>query len=347
MKPKVKTIISILFLVFNKSYSSVNAGHITYKWISGNTYQINFTIYHNTPDNYCEISAVCFGDGTTGTMLPRVNGGSTLCAAPAKDGVFITPTIKKSEYVTTHTYPGPGSYNICLTLSNRNAGVINISNSVNTYFYMESTLFIPTFSNGKNNSPTLNFESIVFGCFNNSCVDFNFSTNDNLDGDSLSYEIVPYTIPGALLPAASTSFSINPVTGILSWCSPTFAGEYNAIIKITEWRKDFDNTYYKIGDVKADVQFVISSCTSLSEESLQSILIYPNPSEKEIYLKLTATESYNIQLFDVSGKELMSQPVKNQANYVVDINEVPKGIYFLKITENNTRLAITKKVVKI
>ncbi len=53
---------------------------------------------------------------------------------------------------------------------------------------------------------------------------------------------------------AGGTFSINPITGLLSWCVPQYAGDYNVVIKITEWRKDDDGFYYMVGYVERDTE---------------------------------------------------------------------------------------------
>ena len=121
------------------------AGEITYKWLFGYTYQIKVTTYTNIGGtnlaDRCE-DTVYFGDGTRAVVL-RSNGPFGSCGAPAREGQPINSDIKLNDYVTNHTYGGPGAYTITMTDPNRNAGVENIPNSVNQVFYIESYLVIP------------------------------------------------------------------------------------------------------------------------------------------------------------------------------------------------------------
>lgn len=327
-----------------KFYSSVHSGYISFKWLYGYTYEVKYTIYTSNPINYCEIETVCFGDGTS-AIIPRSNGGSALCAPPARDGVYINPSINKSEYKITHTYPGPGNYLVCISLPNRTQGIVNFSNSVNTSFYAESNLTIPVFSTGNNSSPNLLFEPVINGCLNNNCIDFNFSATD-VDGDSLTYEIVPYVISGTSLPNASSSFSINIITGLLSWCNPLYEGDYNAIIKITEWRKNSEGNNVVVGSVSVDTRFVISLCTGEKEIENSSISAYPNPTTNKLFIKLNSFEVYLIELMSVEGLIISSQLTNKSDEYALDFETLPSGVYFLKITDKEANSVIIKKILK-
>lgn len=271
----------ILFFFFGfVLYSNAThnrAGEITYKWISGYTYQIKVTTYTNIGSgglaDRCE-DTVYFGDGTSAVVL-RSNGVTFSCT-PAHDGVPISSTIKLNEYVTTHTYPGPGNYRITMEDPNRNAGVINIPNSVNQVFYIESFLVIPTFTSGKNDSPVLTFPPI-----DNACVGKCFRHNPgayDIDGDSLSYELtycrgnLGLMCPGYSYPSTGSGgiYSVDPITGTLTWCNPQIQGEYNLAMIIREWRKDDDGNYFLIGYILRDLQVTAGTCNN-NEPVIQPI----------------------------------------------------------------------------
>jgi gliding motility-associated-like protein len=244
------------------------AGEITYKWLFGYTYRIKVTTYTNIGGSNladrCE-DTVYFGDGTSAVVL-RSNGIVGPCS-PASEGVAITSIIKLNEYETTHTYPGPGNYKISMEDPNRNANVINVPNSVNQVFYIESFLVIPTFSTGKNSSPILTFPPIDNGCVGK-CFSHNPGAYD-LEGDSLSYELTTcrghlgVTIPGYQYPATGGgTYNVNATTGTLTWCAPQIQGEYNLAMIIKEWRKKDNGTYFLIGYILRDLQVTVGACNN-------------------------------------------------------------------------------------
>jgi hypothetical protein len=268
-------LISVLCILFSIQANATHnrAGEITYKWIGPGlyTYEIKVTTYTfiggpNLADR-CE-DTVYFGDGTGATVL-RSNGPIGSCPLPALMGVPLNSKIKLNEYVTTHTYPGPGNYKISVEDPNRNGGIINMPNSVNMLFYIESYLVIPSFGNSKNSSPILTFPPIDNGCMTQ-CFYHNPGAYD-IDGDSLSYELTPckgasgLPITGYTYPASGGGgiFSLDSLTGTLTWCNPQLQGEYTFAILIKEWRLDSDGDYFMVGYVERDMQVDIGSCNNV------------------------------------------------------------------------------------
>ncbi|MBI3521240.1 MAG: gliding motility-associated C-terminal domain-containing protein [Bacteroidetes bacterium] len=258
---------SLAFFI-NAKATHNRAGEITYRWLYGYTYEIKVTTYTNIDGanlaDRCE-DTVYFGDGTRAVVL-RSNGPIGSCS-PAHEGVPINSKIKLNEYITTHTYSGPGNYLISMEDPNRNAGVNNIPNSVNQVFYIESFLVIPTFGSGKNTSPKLTFPPIDDGCVGK-CFLHNPGAFD-IDGDSLSYELTTcrgtggVTCPGYSYPASGGgTYAVNPTTGTLSWCVPQTQDIFNLAMIIKEWRKNDDGDYFLIGYILRDLQVTIGNCNN-------------------------------------------------------------------------------------
>ena len=339
-------------------YSALNAqgyraGDISYKWLNGYTYSVKYTTYTSIGVGVdpCTIDSTCFGDGTYGVVL-RTNGPSVLCSGGAHDGVpLLGGTIKQSEYVTSHTYVGPGNYSVCFEGVNRNAGIINITNSINQSMSIESSLIISTFF-APNSSPTFANLPIGYGCLSSSCYTYNPMASDS-DGDSLAYEITSCTgsgpISGYTLPSggAGGTFSINPVTGKITWCNPQLTGDYNVKIKIEEWRKDIGGVPTLIGYIFRDTQFIISTCTGVNEnKNDRNNTLFPNPTNGilNIDLEILNDGKATIQILNSLGEVLNTEQVYLQ-NPILNIEHLPSGIYFLKITGNNNT-NITKKIIK-
>ncbi|MCX6279164.1 MAG: hypothetical protein NT004_13870, partial [Bacteroidetes bacterium] len=127
--------------------------------------------------------------------------------------------------------------------------------------FIYSELTLSPFIGGYNNSPVLLIPPV-----DNGCVHQPFYHNPgayDVDGDSLSYRLVPcrgalgQVIPGYSYPAASTSLTLNPITGDLLWDSPMQQGEYNVAILIEEWRNG-----QKIGSILRDMQIIVVACNN-------------------------------------------------------------------------------------
>ena len=190
------------------------AAEITYRHLSGLTYEITLISYTYTPspaNAYRDFLTIYWGDGTVSEIS-------------RKEIVYLPNDISYNRYQGEHTFPGPSTYTISCEDPNRNGGILNIPNSINVPLFIYSELVISPFIEGYNSSPVLLLPPI-----DNACVNQTFLHNPgayDVDGDSLSYRLVTclgamgLPIPGYTLPPATDSLSLNPVTGDLFWVTP-------------------------------------------------------------------------------------------------------------------------------
>lgn len=244
------------------------AGEITYRHISGLTYEATITTYTFAPSSAdrCELT-INWGDGES-DVLPRINGP----AGPSPNGYEcahtgekISPEIRLNIYKGVHTYASSSTYHIWLEDPNRNQGIQNIPNSVDVPFYIESYLMVNPFLGG-NSSPVLLLPPI-----DNGCVGVPYLHNAGAfdpNGDSLAYKLVVckgaggldilgYKLPSLVDSQNPGDFTINPATGDILWESPTIQGEYNFAFVIEEYRNGV-----KIGYVTRDMQVNITACNN-------------------------------------------------------------------------------------
>jgi len=222
------------------------AGYITYRHLTGMTYEVTIITYTYTPSPADRPKlGISWGDGLS-EDLNRT------------EKIDLPNDISKNTYVGQHTYTSPSTYILSVEDKNRNGGILNIPNSVNVAFYIETTLTINPFL-GANSSPNILNPPIENACVNEPFI-YNPSAYD-IDGDSLSYILVyckgegGLVIPGYTYPVANNTFNINPVTGDLYWDSPQYVGEYNVAFLIEEWRYGV-----RIGYVTVDMQIIVAPC---------------------------------------------------------------------------------------
>jgi len=259
----------------------LRAGEITLRRESCTslTFRITINIYTDTG------SPIRFGDG-----ILNFGDGSTPLITPTIDNTTRTdlgPEVGFVTFTTTHTFPGPGRFVISYLEANRNANVLNMSNSVNTTFYIETEIRIDPFL-GCNNTPILLIAPIDKGC-TGAAFEHNPGAVDS-DGDSLSYELaipkrdkdvvvngyldpnnrVFYDRVGLNYPTANEAvngpptFSIDK-NGTLKWDAPGAPGEYNIAFIIKEWRK-INNVWIQLGYVVRDMQIIIDDCLNKRPE---------------------------------------------------------------------------------
>ena len=247
----------VIFIVFVfitiQSFATHNrAGEITYEQLSQLTYKFTLVTYTYTPSLADRPTLVLnWGDGTE-SVINRITKTS------------LPNQVSMNIYEGTHTFNGQGTFIISMIDPNRNGGVVNIPNSINQPFYIETILEINPFI-GINNSPRLLNPPI-----DNGCVGYPFLHNPgayDIDGDSIAYELVNcrgvdgFFIPGYSYPPFTVSFGIDPITGTLTWDSPTSIGEYNVAILIKEYR----NGVF-VGSITRDMQITIANCNNRPPE---------------------------------------------------------------------------------
>lgn len=325
------------------------SGEITYEHLSGLTYRFTIVTYTYTPSpaDRPEIE-VFWGDGS-----------SSIVQRSAK--VNMANDISKNVYVETHTYAGNGTYTVSFEDPNRNAGIVNIPNSVTVPFYIETTLIINPFL-GNNSSPQLLNPPIDNGCLNTPYC-HNPGAYDT-DGDSLSFSLITCRgldgedIPGYSLPNASNYISIDAVTGDLVWDSPMMVGEYNIAILIKEWRQGV-----LISQVVRDMQITIVACQNqppvitahdtcvTAGEKIVMPIIATDPDEGT--LSLTATGSCLLLPTDhanFSNVYDQISPVVSHFIWQTQCSNVIAGDYkvYFKAQDNGPQVALsTFKTISI
>ncbi|WP_461137345.1 fibronectin type III domain-containing protein, partial [Spirosoma terrae] len=246
----------------------VRAGEITTRRIPGSTltYEITLTTYYDELTGKAAADdansyTFCFGDGTQADVRrfsrKYINGR----------------TSSVNTYVTTHTYPGPGTYTIGVQIANRNKGTVNLppqDASDQLTFYVSTTILINAALQTNSTPVMLNppLDSARVGqkfCHNPAAFD--------VDGDSLAYRLSrpqegvvnscrSRFIPAYLDPTSfstqredgsgSPSFTIDAKTGDLCWDSPGRAGQFNFAFIIEEWRNGV-----LIGEITRDMQIIV------------------------------------------------------------------------------------------
>jgi gliding motility-associated-like protein len=257
-------------LSFSARATHIRAGEVTATLISCQNYTYQFTV-----TGYTDLgSDVIFGGG-------EINYG---------DGVveeFPTGEFDYFEdlgdlrainiYFKEHTFPGPGTYKVSFREFNRNADIVNMDNSVNTPFYVETVIIIDPFF-GCNNTPVLLNPPI-----DDACVGVTYLHNAgaiDADGDSLSYEftipkqdqdipVINYRFPDDHDvenynaqnedQSGPATFTLDQRTGDIVWNAPGGEGEYNWAFKVIEWRK-IDGEWFRMGYVTRDMQVNVTDC---------------------------------------------------------------------------------------
>ena len=245
-----KLLLFIVFMLWTTCFAThQRAGEITYKHLGGFTYEFTIITYTYTPSQADRPDIeVDWGDNSS-SFIPRISK------------ISVAPDISKNTYIATHTFSSSGIYSVSFEDPNRNSGIINIPNSVNIPFFIETVIVINPFL-GHNNSVQLLNPPLDIGCVGVTYY-HNVGAFDP-DGDSLSYKLIDcrgldgLPIPGYVLPLSSEKdITIDEVTGDLIWETPIIQGDYNIAILISEYRKG-----QFLGSVVRDMQITIAACNN-------------------------------------------------------------------------------------
>ncbi|WP_066833491.1 gliding motility-associated C-terminal domain-containing protein [Rufibacter ruber] len=219
------------------------------------TYSVNGGIEDDNATLY-------FGDCTSQTV-PRAS------EVVLQNGLGNTSV---NTYYFEHTYAGARTFTVTFVGENRNGGIVNMQNSVQQTFLLQTTVTIDPVL-GINRSPILSYPPVDLAARGQVFV-HNPGAYDP-DGDSLSFKMyepkvdagrdacgnpLPRTVPGYsglenyLGPANGplAGFSLNPRNGQLTWNTPSIVGEFNIAFIVEEWRNG-----RLIGTVVRDMQIQV------------------------------------------------------------------------------------------
>ncbi|MVN79193.1 hypothetical protein GO988_22915, partial [Hymenobacter sp. HMF4947] len=273
--------------------SHIRAGDIQAKvdTITGNPNHIYFklTLYRDINGVDQPDVTIYYGDGTRQDGIPKAQ---TTRIASAETDIF--------TYYFDHTYSGAGRYQVSFVGENRNANVVNMSNSSGQTFYIGTSVTInPAY--GRNRSPVLRAPAI-----DRAAVGQVFLHNPaayDADGDSLAFRLrtsqqvvggtntantnntpspvtcTNYVYPNdpSILPKAvqvayggvpagqpgqDAIIVQDPQTGQITWNAPSRAGLYNIAFVVEEWRRTA-NGRIMIGTVIRDMQIIVTGTKNL------------------------------------------------------------------------------------
>jgi hypothetical protein len=82
-------------------------------------------------------------------------------------------------------------------------------------------------------------------------------------------------------------------------------------------------------------------------ENRFELKIYPNPTETgRITLEMKTGEIEEIRLIDIAGKEVITRKIDfGTPKYLLLLDEVPNGIYFVRVKTTENKVVVKKLVV--
>jgi hypothetical protein len=79
----------------------------------------------------------------------------------------------------------------------------------------------------------------------------------------------------------------------------------------------------------------INSTLSINPVNSNKLTLYPNPTNGQLFYEMSYDENANIQIIDANGKIVHNQN-NLQSKGEIDLMDLAKGIYFVRLTTDNT-----------
>ncbi|PRY13091.1 putative secreted protein (Por secretion system target) [Pontibacter ummariensis] len=232
---KTKLIISMLVLLLQPLFVEalhLYSGYISYTVDAQNPRQFNFvlTLYTDMRSSADDpVVSVQMGDGNTLDISNRkVTRYSQL--------------YDRETFTWSYIYSSPGNYTVSWSGINRNSGVINSPEDVETQsMYIYTKVKVEALTENKNGVKLAGIP--ILEAYTGEPMTYNLLAYD-ADGDRLTYDLVPPKhktqegvvsyLPGYQFPQGLRVDKF----GELQWDNPSIKGPYIVALLVTEWRGD-------------------------------------------------------------------------------------------------------------
>lgn len=316
---------------------TVTTSATTYTWSFGNGTSgtgINTSCYYNAPGNY----TVCLYVADTSMLTPcfdsscvtiTVSSTSPTCVAAFTSTALSTPysydftnistgtapltfdwswndgTPNSSLSNPSHTFPGPGTYTVCLHISS-GSGCIDSTCQVIT---VGST-------GGGCAASFYVYEDTSAGATAHTYVGVNNSTSPGVigtyfwswgDGTSSTGPYPSHTYASA--GTYNICLVIQGPSCVDSFCLSQIINKKDRVI-------------HKIN---------FQAPSGLNNVSKTQANIYPNPAHDKLFIKGDAAITYQIEIYNVNGTKVLSSSIKG--NQFVNISNLPNNLYTVKISD--------------
>jgi len=255
---KLLRILILLLLPLLAEATHEVSGYISFKKISGTTYEVTVVTFTNgrpltNPDpndnGHCSVAdrdtmRLYYGyndiHGPVSELLIRTNGPTDGQGFPGGDSLCTCRKINIYKGSSSgHTFPGAGSYTMWTDDADRMDNITNMVGSGSYDFYLFTTLYIDPLAGNNVATPLITNPLTCDSACTGQCFYYNPGAYSPY-GDSMSYSLGNCLVLGGVKAPTYTippGVSINPITGTLTWCNPAVQGGiYNFSIRINTYK---------------------------------------------------------------------------------------------------------------
>ncbi len=100
--------------------------------------------------------------------------------------------------------------------------------------------------------------------------------------------------------------------------------------------------YYRLRQVDHDERFDYSNIITIENKSISSIILSPNPAYETVSISSNIDRG-QVEVLDLNGVVLKTEVI-DQRIITLNVRDLPKGIYFIKVLDNNGHQAVEKLI---
>ena len=301
---KLLTTLLIGLISLSTYATHLMGGQIVAKNLGGYDYEIKLTAYRDTIGIPMATAAMFeISMDSAGVNLPiyfltipadSMSGGLVM-------GVSAAYGVEVYTYTDTITLPGDGYYTISWQDCCRNVAIINMASSAAENFALSTSFTVNSLS--PNSSPSYLSLPVAY-LPSDTLWQYNPLPFDP-DGDSLTWSLTtPLGSSASGMPVlgyqflddttlysnSSNPFSLDPITGELSW-NAKMQGNFVAAFLIEEYRNGV-----KIGEMRRDMQFIVVSDTSNYLPVISNMMSFPTNTGGYPYVVISPSQNYSVSL---------------------------------------------------
>jgi hypothetical protein len=255
-----------------------------------------------------------------GSVIINISGGSS-------PYIVNNDTLNSPILLIDSLCPGPYT----TTVTDANGTSISISYLIST----DSTTII---NNPYSGSGSISIDSTTNGIVENCQINYQNIDSANVTGvniiaaDSI---IVDYTI-------YYNNGSSEIVTEVYQFNYG--AGVYTVILDLFCPNKSTLNFLKVIDEINYDPNMIGTAWKLGIDAHDFDVNVYPNPFNTYLIIELEEVNNYDISIYDIAGKLVLSTNFENTNRINLDLLNLNKGQYIVRIQNNHT--VITKKIIK-
>jgi Secretion system C-terminal sorting domain/Bacterial Ig-like domain len=173
-------------------------------------------------------------------------------------------------------------------------------------------------------------------------VEFNATVSANFSYDISVIDLSAVTIKNA------ENVAVTGVVAVLEADNQTITISHDDFVENTTYTVTIPENSVQDGDLNGNVEIVWNFTTKLAENILEQnseISVFPNPTTGTFTINnLKASERpLSVEIIDITGKVVNSQPVTQNSQLEFDLSAYPKGIYIIRI--NSEDKVFTSKLI--